>query len=277
LRKGGRQVSGRKSKFVLPEGEPYRPRLYPGRRTGREIHVFDRHGKVKYADAFAGVGHGNGIAIDKHDHLIMMVSARRLRDGKHYDPTLGADASDTLVKVKAGKTTVLSSSRGRNVPVPLARKAWPERPPEIRGGRGCGGPAWVNGAEWFYGGVGFDGSDCCCWNARFTLDLLGRSFAPELRHYSVAVLDTAGNLILRVGRYGNADDGVPLIRDPDFGDPKPIGGDEVSLFHAPYVATHTDRRLFIADPGNARVLSVKLGYHAEETMPLKNVPDPKRR
>jgi len=47
----------------------------------------------------------------------------------------------------------------------------------------------------------------------------------------------------------------------------------VGLFHACYLATHTDRRLFIADAGNARILSVKLGYHATEKVELKDVPD----
>jgi D-serine deaminase-like pyridoxal phosphate-dependent protein len=137
------------------------------------------------------------------------------------------------------------------------------------------GPAWVEGAEWFYGGVGFAGKNaarsgggCDCYNARFALDAMGRSFAPEIDHYSVAVLDSAGNLILRVGQYGNADSAGPksLI---------PLDGDGVGLFYAPYVATQTDRRLFIADPGNARIVSVKLSYHATETVRLCDVPDRK--
>jgi D-serine deaminase-like pyridoxal phosphate-dependent protein len=82
----------------------------------------------------------------------------------------------------------------------------------------------------------------------------------------VAVLDANGNLITRVGTYGNVDSGGPDSKVP-------LAGDGVGLFYAPYVATHTDRRLFIADPGNARILSVKLGYHAEEKILLKNVPD----
>ena len=42
------------------------------------------------------------------------------------------------------------------------------------------------------------------------LDYFNRSFATEHLTYSVAVLDSAGNLILRVGRYGNVEDGKPL-------------------------------------------------------------------
>jgi hypothetical protein len=36
-----------------------------------------------------------------------------------------------------------------------------------------------------------------------------------------------------------------------------------------YLATHSDRRLFVSDVGNARVVSVKLDYHTEERMALK--------
>ena len=54
--------------------------------------------------------------------------------------------------------------------------------------------------------------------------------------------------------------------------PRKLGGDEVGLFYAPYVAVHTDRRLFIADPGNARIVSVKLDYHVTERIRLGSVP-----
>ena len=54
------------------------------------------------------------------------------------------------------------------------------------------------------------------------------------------------------------------------GAPRSLGGDEVGLFYACYVGTHTDRRIFISDVGNGRILSVKLGYHAEEKVSLKD-------
>ena len=40
---------------------------------------------------------------------------------------------------------------------------------------------------------------------------------------------------------------------------------------------HDVAGLFIADAGNARILSVKLGYHAEEKIALKEVPDQGRK
>jgi hypothetical protein len=85
----------------------------------------------------------------------------------------------------------------------------------------------------------------------------------------VVVIDTNGNTILRVGRFGNVDDGRPL--DPTGGPPntRSIGGDEVALFNPRFVATDTDRRLFIADRGNLRILAVELRYHTEERVPLQ--------
>jgi DNA-binding GntR family transcriptional regulator len=49
------------------------------------------------------------------------------------------------------------------------------------------------------------------------------------------------------------------------------GADEVARFYPQYTATYTDRRLFIHDPGNRRIVSVKLGCHAEERAALKDV------
>ena len=89
----------------------------------------------------------------------------------------------------------------------------------------------------------------------------------------MAVIDSAGNLILRIGQYGSVDDGKPLIAAGGPAKTRSIGGDEVALVHACFVGTHTDRRIFISDLGNARIVSVKLGYHASEKIALKDVPD----
>jgi hypothetical protein len=178
------------------------------------------------------------------------------------------------MKFKPGKAKVLSS-KGADIPLP--REAAPKRPPDVD--MGFGGPSWVENAEWMYGGVGLGGfnpnwaPNCACWNARFALDLYARSFATELGRSCVAVLDTEGNLIMRFGRYGNVDDGVPLVKAGGPEHPRSVGGDEVALARPCYLAAHTDRRLFIADYGNYRILSVKLGYHASESVRLADVPD----
>jgi len=286
--------------------DPYTPTLFPGRVRWGEIHVYDRFGRVLFGDAIPGLNRLDGLGLDKDNNLYVMTTATRILDGKRYVN----GRTETLVKFDPARAKVVSASERASVPLPEGTA--PKRPPDFANGHV--GRAWALGAAWCYGGVGFGGKNgggrasggCDCYNARFALDYFGRSFAPETEHYSVAVLDTAGNLILRIGRYGNVDDGVPLVgatggssarspspprgegrgegsgvsqpsplpgRERERSLPRSIGGDEVALCHPAYLATHTDRRLFIADPGNARILSVKLDYHTTERVALKDVKD----
>jgi hypothetical protein len=257
----------------LAEGKAYMPEIYPGRPRWQEAHIWNRHGSLVAEDAIPGTTILNGIEIDRNGDLYVMAAANRILDGKPY----WNEMAGTVMKLRPHKARVVSSNSGD---VPLAPEALPKRPPDIE--RGMGGTGWVLGAEWMYGGVGFGGFNggpgggCHCWNSKFCVDAFGRSFAPETDHFSVAVLDANGNLILRVGRYGNVDDGVPLRiaeRSVKSGEPpnqKSIGGDEVALFHPAYTGTHTDRRLFITDAGNGRIVSVNLGYQADARVAMKD-------
>lgn len=252
---------------VYAEGRDYKPNLYPGRYTYGELHIFDKHGKLKIEDAIPGIPDGHGTYMDNNGGVYLLVRGRRVYGDNKDVGFFGG----TIVKFDLKKKGRFIS--GGQAPIPLPAEDRPKRLPDIR----CGymGDVWIEGAEWMYGGVGFcRPGPCQCWNCRFVVDKLGRSFAPENLRNQFAVLDTNGNLILRIGRTGNVDDGkpsAPVALEP----PKQvsIGGDEVALMYANYAATHTDRRLFIADTGNLRILSVKLGYHAEEKVALKDVPD----
>ena len=258
------------------EGKAYMPEIYPGRPRWQESHVWDRHGNLIFDDAIPGTTMLDGIEIDRNDNLYTMAAANRILDGTPY----WNEMAGTVIKFKAKKGRVVSSNAGD---VPAAAESLPKRPPDIE--RGMGGTGWVQGAEWMYGGVGFGGFNggpgggCHCWNSKFCTDAFARSFAPETDHFSVAVLDSNGNLILRVGRYGNVDDGLPMPNAESgkrSGEPpnqKSIGGDEVALFHPAYTGTHTDRRLFITDAGNGRIVSVKLGYQVEDRVAMKDVPE----
>ncbi len=127
----------------------------------------------------------------------------------------------------------------------------PNRPPDLsfcgEGGAypGPDGDVWAEGVEWMYAGVSpIVSYHCGCMDMRACLDWYKRSFVPEQYRQSVGVLDTAGNLICHVGKYGNLDDeGIVMTRGA-------------------YVSA-TDNYLVIADMGR-RLLSVKLNYHTEE-------------
>ena len=258
----------RKQAIQKGGGKPYTPRLYPGRQRWNEIHVWDKHGKPIYKDATPGVVITDGVAIDKDDNIYVLTNPARMPGGKH----LLNSKTETLIKFKPRKGRVISS--GERPAVRLKPGQEPKGPPQMGGF--IQSPAWIQGAEWMYGGVGYSGTGrCVCWNARFALDYFARSFAPEPDRFTVAVLDTNGNLIMRIGKYGNLDDGKPLVPDPAIKQTCSIGGDEVAIMHSCYVGVHSDKRLFIADVGNRRIASVKLGYHTEEKVALKDVPDRK--
>ncbi|MFO7898329.1 MAG: hypothetical protein R6V58_04625, partial [Planctomycetota bacterium] len=242
----------------------YTPQVYPGRARPWEVHVFDKHGQVLYEDAAPGTGRMDGVMMDEDDNLYVVIAGvGRVKGQKYFNPI-----SCSVFRMKPG--TKILSTRGA---LPLPKGKRPDRPPDVYGADGAG-DIWIQGAGWVRGGVGFDGKRAKCHcpsQSRPVLDLFARLFLPEIDRYSVLVLDTNGNEILRMGTYGNIDDGLPLIEEGGPPDPRSIGGDEVAIMHAQMLAGHTDRRLFIGDLGNACIHSVKLGYHATETVALRNV------
>ena len=214
-----------------------------------------------YEDAVPGSPQVDGVGMDRDNNIYMMATPTRVVDGEKYFDEM----SETILKLKPQANKVIASSK--RAPVPLPKAETPPAKPMLH--NGTLSSAWVQGAEWLFGGVGFAGFNasragggCACWFSRFTLDYFARSIAPEPTHYSVAIIDSNGNLITRVGRYGNVDSqGAKSLN--------PLGGDEVGLMHACYVGAHTDHRLFISDVGNGRIVSVKLDYHVTERVGLK--------
>ena len=248
-------------------GKPYTPQLYPGRARWQEIHIWDAHGKLICEDNAQGLTLLCGVGIDNEDSVYVLADSTRAYDGKKYFNEM----TGTVMKFRLRKGKVISAS-GR-APIVLGADAQPKRPPDVIGG--FTGKAWIEGADWLFGCAGWfgfntarAGGGCDCWHSRFTIDYYARSFVPEVERYSVAILDSNGNVIERIGRQGNVDDGQPMDRAGGPAGSRSIGGDEIALFHAAYVGVDTDRRLYIHDAGNGRILSVRLDYHASEKVPL---------
>ncbi|MCK6470226.1 MAG: hypothetical protein L6R28_00650 [Planctomycetes bacterium] len=235
----------------------YAPKIFPGRDPEWVVHVFNRHGELKCEDALPGIKRPGDIEIDDAGNLWALTRGVRAKDGQPFPDRW----TTTLIKARAGKARVLSDTPA---PIPLG-DAKPDRKPDLVNANAFGGNAWVEGAEWLYGGVGLDGKGPChCEaNCQFALDYFGRTFVPEPRRCGIVVVDAAGNTLLRLGRWGNADDGAPLTAEGGPAKPNALGGDETAIASAKFVAVHTDRRLFIADIGNQRILSVKLQYAKE--------------
>jgi hypothetical protein len=103
------------------------------------------------------------------------------------------------------------------------------------------------------------GAGCVCGDSRFDLDDFERSFVPARHLCSVLVVDSNGNRIARIGRYGNADSQGPG---------SPVPEPDIGLCNPAYIAV-SDKALYIHDGANRRILKAKLGYEAEETVPLQ--------
>ncbi len=254
---GGKALGDGKDKNSSSGSKQFTPENYPGRLRYGELHIFDKYGKIKVEDAVKGVPRGHSTQMDQYGNLYVLIIGSQIKNGK----PVFSESVCTVFKFKPGKGKFISSNKNLAVPVGDTNK--PNFPQQLAG-------FWVEDYEWMYSGIGFaTGDPCQCWNCRFVVDYLGRSFVPENLRGQVAIIDTNGNLITHVGRPGNVDDGKPLVLAGGPANPRSIGGDEVSLMFANYVGTHTDKRLFIADPGNLRILSVKLGYQVEEKLAIQ--------
>ncbi len=105
-------------------------------------------------------------------------------------------------------------------------------------------PVAPTGAGW---------GQCTCHGARFDIDGFGRLFVPEATRFSVKVLDTAGNIMLRIGTYGNADD----TKDGSI------------HFAWPAHAAATADAVYVSDMLNRRVVRIRLNYPAVASCPLR--------
>ncbi|MBA4389092.1 MAG: hypothetical protein C0404_14010, partial [Verrucomicrobia bacterium] len=156
----------------------------------------------------------------------------------------------TLIKTKPDTFCNFVSE---NAPIPLEDP--PKRTKDVAGG-------WFEGAEWLYAGASpIVPGGCSCPTQRLHLDWYKRTYVPEAYRHSIGVLDTAGNLILHVGRYGNWDSwSGPNSKIP-------VGGDGIGIYIARFISG-TDNYLVFDDKGE-RLVVLKLNYHAEETVEIK--------
>ena len=125
-----------------------------------------------------------------------------------------------------------------------------------------GGVQKREGHLWSHAGVGYVNTMACgyeCAGAQICVDEDDRIWIPEHIVYNVKAVDSAGNLIARIGSYGNADcDGEANGRNP-----KPA----IPLAWPQAVARYKDY-LFIADRVSARIVRCRLEYRERREIRL---------
>jgi SMP-30/Gluconolactonase/LRE-like region len=97
------------------------------------------------------------------------------------------------------------------------------------------------------------GIGCYCETTRIDIDEYGRVYVPDTLRFSVAVFDSAGNLVTRIGAYGNMDS-----RGPGSPVPQP----EIA-FGWPLSARCGGGKVFVSDLTNCRLVGVRFEHSAK--------------
>jgi hypothetical protein len=99
---------------------------------------------------------------------------------------------------------------------------------------------------------------CVCLVARSAVDAFGRVFMPDATTFSVRVVDTNGNPIVRFGSYGNMDSAGADSAVPEPAIP----------FAWPQYAAVSDEAVYVSDVINRRIVRVKLDYRVQGRCPI---------
>jgi hypothetical protein len=257
--------------------------MYQGAPRGSLLRVYSSDGKLKSVNALPGLGPSNGIRIGRSGAVYIVLACQ----------PIGQQAPEGLAPgVQWDKyiwgTLVKFDSSFDKFPIGKLVGRWKgEQPEDATHVYSRTGPTRIENMLWDYAGVSPQpmggGMACCtCWRSCFDLDGFERSFVPAAHTCTVNVLDANGNIIVRLGGYGNADSrgrdspvpdpkmGVYRPRRP--GDPKdlrsPLTKPELGLLD-PAITAVTDEALYIHDRGNERIVRAVLTYHAAETASVR--------
>ncbi|MCX7591885.1 MAG: hypothetical protein N2255_09700, partial [Kiritimatiellae bacterium] len=223
-------------------------------RSGANGVRVDSRGNVYVADNFmpAGITYPTDIAKAMPEDPLKRPYPARLADGS-FDPLLRWIGC--VVKFGPNGGAITGLPEGKNwPPTPRSSNDVYRPAPEVQWFMFNYHHLRVEGAEWQFHGIcpipaQYQGvthvERCVCSGARFDLDPFDRVFVPDTMRHRITVLDSAGNIICRFGRYGNRD------------------SDGLGFSHAAYVAAGGEYA-FVGDTGNRRLVRVKFVYAAEE-------------
>ncbi|MFC1672328.1 hypothetical protein ACFL01_04265, partial [Planctomycetota bacterium] len=210
----------------------------------------------------------NGVQMDEDRSIYFTTRKTRLFDGRKFlegkagifgaaAGKAGSPFTGTFAKGSFDRVKVLRE----NAAIKLDKK--PSRPPEVAATHAdAHRGAWIEGADWMYAGASpIVSGGCSCYQMRSHLDWYKRSYVPEAYRHSIGILDTNGNLIMHLGKYGTFDDapGGPKGAKP--------GGTDIGMMLPRYVSG-TDDYLCYGDMGE-KIVVLKLDYHAGETAAME--------
>jgi len=203
--------------------------------------VWDSEGRLITSNALGDTHNGHNVFMDRDGNIYAVVFGT-LREGE--------DKPDGITDVTVGKRSAWGGHAG------LVKFHWTGQFPlaelDPKSGKDVESQ---QSALWTYNGVpGQTYGSCTCHNVRCDMDYWARAWIPANHLYSVMVIDSNGNRVARIGRYGNVDDANPTC----------------GKIHFAWVRALcvSDTALYVHDQANLRILRAALSYHAEETVAM---------
>ncbi|MBA4387899.1 MAG: hypothetical protein C0404_07950 [Verrucomicrobia bacterium] len=224
---------------------------------GYYVAVWDNDGRLITANAVPGMNLGHGVRMDREGNIYLCQAYYLPASQKGLDG-IPDDMSKLLSKEWGlwGGPGTLMKFRGMGDKSPVGQiysgkdlSSAPADAFKLRDYRQDKTIAAASGALWAYGGIVNQGRSCSCNHGRYDMDNFARSWIPANQVASVMVLDSNGNRIARIGRYGNVDD-------------------EGIRFAWVRAVAVSDSALYAMDWDNRRVLKATLSYSREETAPV---------
>lgn len=250
--------------------------------TAMFLQIYSPDGTLKHASALPGLINSNGMRVARNGDVYVSLAARKA-DLKEPDGIVPGESCD----FRWG-TVMRFASAFDKFPIGRIHGTWDTPLPAT-------GPAYMlNGSSfkptpdtirWDYHGQSpslSQGGNCSCYNSCLDLDGFERAWVPMSQNFSVNTLDANGNVMLRIGTYGNQDSrgkNSPVV-DPKTGQLRPRQNNDPADLQppkelaneigwlAPRFVAASDEALYVNDTGNQRIVRCALGYAVEETVPM---------
>ena len=238
----------------------------------QSLKVFDSLGNLKSADAavrLGGFDKGTWGEYDGGSEFGLIQTLKVGRNGVLYYGVHNTNSSDAVrpfglaeggLDGRIGCLIKVGNDKGILPAVTFYTESHPDRPSGTSffnfTQNGVNVPMWGDNVHWAFYGASGKTPGCRCDHEDFDMDRFERTFVPANQINSVVVLDANGNSILRVGRYGNAENRGP-------------GSAEIG-FCLIKTAAVSDKALYVLDYDNKRILKATLGYENEVLKNLDN-------
>jgi hypothetical protein len=229
-------LKGKFPQYLVDRGIPAQVDPWTGRSF---IAVADVKGNYLTANAVGDMSSGHGAFMDRDGNIYATCGRLMTGQDKPYGIASGGSGRDW----GGVKSLVKFHWKGK---FPLAAQK--------HGAKDAGPSKVTPDALWVHHGIPGHGGGCTCNNNRSDMDLWARSWLASNQLCSVVVLDTNGNQIARVGRYGNVDDADEKLGKIHFGWIRNVAV--------------SDTAMYVVDQPNRRILKASIGYRAEETVPV---------